>query len=103
MEIWHPISDDELSKLANDFSDSILLTNLRPGQYHMPTLWERHIRLCLELKQIERALIAIYRYKLDVTGTNINLKLLEDMIYNSKEYKEYQINNKKLEIEQDFA
>lgn len=90
-------------KLADNFAESIIETNIIPGQTYIPYLWEEHIRLCLEFNHIEQAVMAIYYYKLDVTGTNINLKPLEDMVYNSKAGKEYKIHNKKLEIEQDFV
>ena len=97
---WITKVDEDV--ISNDFFETITKTILSPGQYHIPALWERHIRLCLEHKRINNACWAIQQFKHYIPGTNINLQPLENMIYNSKEYKEYLINNKKIEIESDF-
>ena len=77
-------------------------TRLYPDQTHIPSSFIYYVDKCIEYGQPLMALKGIERLNWHIQGTNINLEPLKQKVYNTKEYKEYLVQKKLKEIEEDF-
>ena len=77
-------------------------TRLYPGQIQIPFSFIYYVDKCCEYGQPLMALNGIERLNWLIQGTNINLEPLKQRVYNTKEYKEYVVQKKLKEIEEDF-
>lgn len=77
-------------------------TYLRPGQRNIPVLFTYYVDKCIDYGMVQMALNGIDHLNWMILGTNINLDELRQRVYGTKEYKEYLVQKKLEELQEDF-
>lgn len=99
-ENWYKLKRE--TELMELFYKIMSGPSLFPGQTQIPYQFIYYIDKCIEYGEPQKALDGIKQLEWFIQGTNINLDELKQKVYKTKEYKEYIINKKIKEIEQDF-
>lgn len=89
-------------ELCEIYSRAMNETRLYPDQTHIPFSFIYYVDKCCEYGQPLMALNGIERFSWLIQGTHINLDELKQRVYKTKEYKEYMVQKKLKEIEEDF-